>query len=274
VADDFDVGAMPGPGRHSAAAERLAETISVTMGEHYPAIDEYVMLLGYAPVEHLKGLAKRGARIYFAPTVAHYLLSADADYRRGERGHCSLSASERAAVIDEYGPSSGVIAVYDPPSDALVLPYLIAGPDKLRAVLHELGHAMTYHQLYGREAEFARVLGELPTRIRSHLQAGYATEVGVRIHESFAEAYAMLIAGRVEELGMIASDLVGILNAVHEPQEVTKMPSWKMDPTTGRTASLAEPGTVETLGPIPDLEEPLPVAPTRQTRKAVRPQAA
>jgi hypothetical protein len=68
--------------------------------------------------------------------------------------------------VKRYGPEGSVVAAYDEPSDALVLPYVRCGPDKLRSVLRELGHAMTWETLAGREAEFAHCLAALPTRIQ------------------------------------------------------------------------------------------------------------
>lgn len=274
VPDPFDIGETPGPGLHSVAAERIAESISSTLGEHHPEIDEYVALLGYAPAVHLSGLVRRGARIFFAPTVAHYLVSAAAEDRRLERGHPPSDPSENPAIDAEYGARSGVLAAYDPETDALVLPYLLGGPDKLRAVLHEIGHAVTYHQLHGHEHEYAHVLSAPPQRIREHLLAGYEPAISVRVKEAFAEAYAMLAVGRTGELGAIASDLVGILSRVDDPEKKLAHPAWKMDPESGRSATLADPAAVPALGPIPELHEPLPVQPTSHARDAARSRAA
>ncbi len=274
VPDPFDIGETPGPSLHNAAAERVAESIASTIGTHHPAIDEYLAWLGYAPVEHLRRLAARDARIYFAPTVAHYLLSGEADHRRLRRDCEPVSACEHADIERDYGAGSGVLAAYDAETDALVLPYLLHGPDKFRAVLHELGHAVTQRQLHGREGNYEHVLGELPPRIRRHLDAGYAAEMPVLVHETFAEAYAMLVAGRVGDLGVIASELVGILTEVGDPQEQRDAPTWKMDPVSCRSASLADPATVRTLGPIPDPRQPLPVQPTEHAREAAATQRA
>jgi hypothetical protein len=268
VADPFDIGETPGPPLHDAAAEAVAESISSTIGTHHPAIDEYLPWLGYAPVEHLSGLAARGARIFFAPTVAHYLLSSEADRRRLNRGCQPVSAREHATIEKGYGARSGVLAAYDAETDVLVLPYMLHGPDKLQAALHELGHAVTHRQLRGREDRYAHVLGKLPSWIRRHLDAGYPAEMPVLVHETFAEAYAMLVAGRVEELGVIASELIGILTQMGDPQERRDAPTWKMDPASGRSASLVDPGSVLIVGPIPDPRQPLPVQPTGQAREA------
>ncbi len=137
-----------------------------------------------------------------------------------------------------------------------------------------MGHAVTHHQLAGREADFAHILDKLPERILKHLRCRYSADLAVRVHESFAEAYAMLVCGRVEDLGVIASDLVGILNSVHERPKPPKNPRWTLDPATGRSASLAPPNTIESVGPIPDLDEPLPVRPTAEARDASDEQAA
>jgi hypothetical protein len=115
---------------------------------------------------------------------------------------------------------------------------------------------------------YEHVLGMLPRRIRRHLDAGYAAEMPVLVHETFAEAYAMLVAGRVEDLGVIASELIGILTEMGDPWEKRDPPSWKMDPVSCRSASLADPATVRMLGPIPDPRQPLPVQPTGRAREA------
>lgn len=252
----------------------MAESISMTIGVHHHAIDEYLTWLGYAPVEHLTGLAARGARIFFAPTVAHYLLSSEADRRRLARGREPVSSREQNTIEREYGANSSVLAAYDAETDALVLPYMLTGPDKLQAVLHELGHAVTHHQLRGREDRYAHVLGNLPPRIRRHLQAGYPAQIPVLVHETFAEGYAMLVAGRVADLGLIASELIGILTQVGDPQERREPPAWKMDPVSGRSASMVDPASVRILGQIPDPRQALPVQPTAQAREAAPAQRA
>ena len=266
--DPFDIGETPGPPLHYAAAEGVAESISSTIGTHHPAIDEYLAWLGYAPVEHLSGLAARGARIFFAPTVAHYLLSSEADDRRLKRGYQPVNAREHTTIEEGYGARSGVLAAYDAETDVLVLPYMLHGPDKLQAALHELGHAVTHLQLRGREDRYAHVLGKLPSRIRRHLDAGYPAEMPVLVHETFAEAYAMLVTGRVDELGSIASELIGILTQMEDSQERRDATTWKMDLASGRSASLVDPGSVLIVGPIPDPRQPLPVQPTGQARAA------
>jgi hypothetical protein len=96
----------------------------------------------------------------------------------------------------------------------------------------------------------------------------------VLVHETFAEAYAMLVAGRVGDLGVIASELIGILTEVGDSQEKRDAPTWKMDPVTCRSASLADPATVRMLGPIPDPRQPLPVQGTRRAREAATTQRA
>ena len=274
VPGPFDIGDTPGPSLHNPEAAAIAETISITVGEHHPEIDDYLSLLGYAPTQHLLGLRQRGAKIFFAPTIAHYLHSAEADRRRTARGYPKMTANDRAATAREFGSSSSALAIYDPQTDALVLPYLRRSPDKLRALLHELGHAMTHHQLAGREDKYAHVLSRLPERIRQHLACGYAPDLAVRVHESFAEAYAMLVCGRAEELGLIVSDLVGILSSVHERPGPPKNPRWTLDPSTGRSASLTAPDAIESVGPIPDIDQPLPVRSTAEARRASEEQAA
>jgi hypothetical protein len=133
---------------------------------------------------------------------------------------------------------------------------------------------MTWEPLAGREAEFAHVLPQLPERIRLHLQCGYAPDLATRVHESFAEAYAMLVCERVDELGAIASELVGILNSVQQPGRPPPSPLWRLDLSGGTSASLAPPSAVETVGPIPGLDEQLPIRPTIEAREPAEDRAA
>jgi hypothetical protein len=274
TADPFDIGDARCGGLHNPAASRAAEAIAVTMGDHHPEIDRYIGVLGYAPIAHIDVLRRRGAQIAFAPTVAHYLLSADAAQRRAGRGYAALTTAERDDIAKQYGPQSPVVAAYDQQSDALVLPYSRSGPDKLRSALHELGHAMTWEPLAGREAEFADVLRHLPEWIQKHLRCGYAADLATRVHESFAEAYAMLVCERVDELGMIASELVGILNSVQEPGKPPPSPLWRLDLSGGTSASLGSPNAVQTVGPVPSLDEQLPIRPTTEAREPAEDRAA
>jgi hypothetical protein len=255
---------------HNPRAQELAEDIAVTIGDHRPTIDEYLWMLGYAPIAHIDALRRRGALIAFAPTIAHFLASSEADRRRLARGYPTLSLNERACIVREFGAESSAVAVYDPATDALVLPFLRPGPDKLRALLHELGHAVTHHRLAGQEADYSHVLGLLPRRIQRHLECGYPADVAIRVREAFAEAHAMLVCGRVAELGVMASELIGILNAMETTPRSEQGFRWKVDLASGRSATLAAPEDVSSLEPIPDVDDPLPVRPVAVARDVVQ----
>lgn len=111
-------------------------------GEIPPVVDSYLRALSAAPVEHLRSLLRRGARIVFAPTIAVALTSPQLQQRRDR----PLTLRECHEVHDEYAPESLVGAIYDPETDTLVFPTGYCCIDLEHAVLHELGHALTWHQ--------------------------------------------------------------------------------------------------------------------------------
>jgi hypothetical protein len=149
--------------------------------------------------------------------------------------------------MQDHGPKTETAAVYDAQTDSLVLPTDEVSPDPLHPVLHELGHALTLHQVWMHFRDFKPLLDNLPKRIVEHLAAGYPQgkdedAVRVQIAEVFAEAYAMAHVGRDGELPPnLASALVGILAGVgqQEPRH-----SGRVDPRIGRTATYAPPNTM------------------------------
>jgi hypothetical protein len=272
--DPFDVGNVCSGAMHSPAATAAAERIALTMGEHCAEIDAYLGLLGYAPADHIGQFGYRGGRIFFAPTVAHYLLSPEAAIRRKARLQPALTAVDRRKVADEYGPMGSVVAAYDHLTDVLILPYSRSVPDKLRSVLHELGHAMTWPHLRGREDRYAHVMKQLPVRIRKHLACGYAPDLATRIHETFAEAYAMLVCERLDELGPIASELIDILQSVSEDPNSPSDPCWQLDLKAGISASMAPDEALSQNGPMYDTDDLLQVRSTSDARSAALKRAA
>lgn len=200
------------------------------------AVQQYEQLFGYAPLGDLGALRKRGAIIVMTPTIPDWLCGKEAEERRGR----SLTDDEQAQAKREHGSGTGTAAVYDPQTDSLVLPTREVSPDPLHPVLHELGHALTLDQVWRDFGNLRWLLDNLPRRIQDHLANGYPqgdddNAVRIRIAEVFAEAYAMVLAGRDVELTPgLASALVGILAGMSQQGS---SPGGSIDPDTGRTAT-------------------------------------
>ena len=226
-------------------------------GPENMAVQQYEQLFGYAPLADLRGLRKRGAIIVMTTTIPDWLCSEEAKERRGR----PLTDDEQTRAKREYGPETGTAAIYDPQTDSLVLPTGEVSPDPLHPVLHELGHALTLDRVWRDFRNLRWLLDNLPQRIQDHLASGYPqgdddNAVRSRIAEVFAEAYAMVLAGRDVELTPdLASALVGILADMSQ-QEMS--PSGSIDPDTGRTATyvpletmIRESGTGDQTDPRP-----------------------
>lgn len=236
------VESLPGT-RVSKEAWQAAQSLSVVLasdGRRPPIVDRYLDALARAPVEHVRLLSARKARIVFAPTVPEALESPWTADRRGRL----LTSQERLDVRARYGRAAGTAALYEPEIDALILPTTYAGLDLERAVMHELGHALTMPLVSVR----ASLLENLPPAIASHVRdPGYGDprESGTlrsRVHEALAEAYVYLIVGRCGELpAALLSDLLFILTAVSEEGSPLR---FNFDEETGRTASFVDPATL------------------------------
>jgi hypothetical protein len=90
-----------------------------------------------------------------------------------------------------------------------------------------------------------------------------------QIHETFAEAYAMLVCERVAELGHLASELIDILQAVPEDPNLPYEPRWQLDLKTGISASLMPTEALSHTGPAYELDDVLAVRPTSVAREAL-----
>jgi hypothetical protein len=223
--------------RSSPDSRRSARAISDVIGAGAPIIDRYLDALSFAPSSHLALLAKRGARIVFAPTIADALTSGTAAQRRGE----PLDLYETWQVRAEYGPDAGVAGVYDPDTDWLIFPTAYCTTDLKRLTLHELGHALTVK----RAAVRAGLLDELPVPLRRHVFSdGYAVPgdpaqtLRQRVLEALAEGYIYVIEGRGGELSdALSSELVFMLQTVDEDDRVRF--EFEQTDTGERTASRA-----------------------------------
>jgi hypothetical protein len=227
--------------RHSEASVVEARRITFVFGDRNRAVDAYEQLFGYAPPHNLQALRRRGAIVVMAPSIADWLASPQASTRRGRE----LIASERRENERDYAAGSGIAAIYDPETDSLVLPTWEVSPDPLHPVLHELGHALTLRRAWVSYRHYVNLLRILPRRIQRHLERGYPSgdddeAVRVRVAEMFAEAYAMVLGGRHDELPPeLASALIAILGDVSDTQSAK--PGWSIDPATGRTATYCRP---------------------------------
>ena len=105
-----------------------------------------------------------------------------------------------------------VTAIYDADTDTLVFPTAYCCADLEHPVLHELGHALTWHKARCRPAGRPELLRDLPFGIRRHVRQ-YDTDEE-RVDEALAEAYTLYVVGRESELpGALASELVAMLCA-------------------------------------------------------------
>ncbi len=83
--------------------------------------------------------------------------------------------------------------------------------DLEHAVLHELGHALTWHQAQRDTTDRSAILRDLPFGIRRHVRNYVKRED--KILEVLAEAYVMYVVGRENELpAAVASELVAMLS--------------------------------------------------------------
>lgn len=220
--------------RVSEESWACAQHLSTVIGPEVLIIDKYLEALARAPVEHLRLLERRNARIVFSPTFPDALESPWAAARRGRK----LTAQERLRLRAEYAPEAQPAGIFDPELDILVLPtHYVAREDLERVVLHELGHALTM----SRASFESRLLRNLPRGIEQHIrQRSYGPDnhpdtLRRRVFEVLAEAYVYLLVGRERELPMtVVSELIFILSTVEEGEKHIR---FDFDDETGRTAT-------------------------------------
>jgi hypothetical protein len=188
-------------------SRQAAAAMTIVIGPDSDAEERYLDAFSYAERCHLTSLRKRGCAILMAPSIAIGLDSMPAAKRRGR----TLSTGEQAENQVIYGPGSGVIAIYEPTIDVLVLPTGRATLDPEHAVLHELGHALTYKAIGALDP--VPLMRSLPPEIARHIaQPSYRGNAHSELAEVMAEAYAWTVVGRMEELGFaITSALQAIL---------------------------------------------------------------
>jgi hypothetical protein len=192
--------------RFSLASRDEAARMTIVIGPSSDAQERYLNALAYAELCHLVSLRKRRFAILMAPSIALGLDSVPAAQRRGR----TLTTAEREENQLLYGPDSGVIAIYDPQINAQVVPTARAVEDPEHAVLHELGHGLTFERVG--ELDSASLLCNLPPGIAAHIaQAGYSESRFSQMAEVMAEAYAYMVVGRINEL---PPALVSALHAI------------------------------------------------------------
>lgn len=202
--------------RSSVESRQVARELALVIGQDAPVIEHYLDALSFAPASHLEQLARREAAIVFSPTIADALTSDRAANRRGRL----LDLVEIARARDQYGPGSGVAAVYDPDTDWLVFPTAYCSYNLKRTTLHELGHALTVKRAEIRPS----LLERLPRTLGRHVFSAHYVVDGDpdatmrnRVHEALAEGYILLISGRGDELpAVLSSELVFMLQTVDE----------------------------------------------------------
>lgn len=264
----------PGPGcSHSDASVAAAARLTLQYDETTtPTVVAYQQLLGYAPTHHLESFGRRGGIIVLAPSIAGWLAGSDAAARRGRE----LDERERAHDAREYGRESGVCAIFDPYTDALVFPTAVRARDLLHPVLHELGHALTLDHVWVEFQRFEPLLAHLPRRIADHLDR-YSFPEGydgrrLKVAEVFAEAYAMLVGGWQEEVphALTSAVLETVLSVTDAEPHRTR---GTIDPETGRTATYCRPADLlrESTGVRTDPDQVPPLA--RGDRRLVERQA-
>lgn len=220
--------------RSTEASFAAARAISNVFGAYAPIIDRYLEAFSFAPAAHLAILARRGARIVFAPTIDVVLTSRWAEERRGR----PLTMAEARQTRVDYGPESGAAGVYDAAIDALVLPTSYCCRDLNVVVRHELGHALTLV----RARISPTLIRGLPGRLHRHVFSEHyvaATPLDTlreRVLEALAEGYSYIVDGRGDELpGALASELTFMLQTVEEGDSVRF--DFERTPDGDRTAS-------------------------------------
>lgn len=219
VPDPFDLGLVALPGtRPTEEATHVAQALSLRMGEHSAVVDVYLQALSKVPADHLRFLQLRGTRVVFAPTIATALESKWAASRRGR----PLSAAEALDGRARYSREAQVAALYEPELDVVILPTNWTSKAVDRVVLHEVGHALTFHQA---EVRGGLLVG-LPHGLAQHVlnptygADGDADTLRRRCLEALAEAYVYLVTGRAEGLpASLLSELVFILTAVADADD-------------------------------------------------------
>jgi len=241
----------------------LAQRLAKGFGKEAPIVDRYLDALSYAPPEHLAILVRRRAHILLAPTIADALNSEWAATHRGR----DLTPDELWTLKTAYSSAAGTAAVYEPALDVLVLPTSYAALDLERAVLHELGHALTMADATFRPA----LLRGLPPEIEVHVRNQAYSEgsdresLRPRVFEALAEGYVFLVVGRAEELPhQLVSELMFILTTVSEGDG--SRIRFDFDRETGRTATRVPPEAIadgrnpemaDLFAPRPGTDEPL-----------------
>jgi hypothetical protein len=209
------------------------------LGQDVPIVGMCERLLSRVPSQDLERLRRRGTVVVYAPSIVEALESDWSALRRGR----SLSAEESGVIRKHLSMEAGAAAAYDSQLDAVIIPTRYRPLDLERALIHELGHALTFRAATCFAADRSDLLLGLPRDIARHVRAyevGRSPEaVAERVHEVLAEAYVMVVNGHHDELpGAVMSVLHGILSGV-TPGDDRR---WcDVDLHCGRTASFVDP---------------------------------
>lgn len=195
----------------SEEALRTATTLAQAVGT--VSVDRRLVgPLAYVPLNNLIAFKRRGGQILFAKSYLSAVDSDDANIRRGY----PLTEAQRRMYAEFDDPTPPVYGLYDPELDALVFSTALEPINHEHLVLHEFGHAMTFHAWHPIAHQRADLLFGLPSQIADLLDlyppGADRQTISMRVLEVLAEAYVWTIVGRFSELpgrlGGIAQDVL------------------------------------------------------------------
>ncbi|MEA2189625.1 MAG: hypothetical protein QOK16_4636 [Solirubrobacteraceae bacterium] len=195
----------------SEEALRTANTLVQPVGT--ASVDlRLIEPLAYVPLNNLIAFKKRGGQILFAKSYLSAVDSDDANVRRGY----PLTEAQRRMYAEFDEPKPPVYGLYDPELDALVFSTALEPINQEHLVLHEFGHAMTFHAWQLIAHQRADLLFGLPPQIADLLElypaGGELQAISTRVLEVLAEAYVWTVVGRFSELpgrlGRIVQDVL------------------------------------------------------------------
>jgi hypothetical protein len=198
---------------YSLRSKEIAESMAIIYGPRTATAERYLAAAGYAPAWCLQALKKRRCALLLAPSVAAGYATEAATLRRG----WALGEEQMVEVELLYGQGSGIVAVYEPDFDALILPTAETSDDAEHTILHEIGHALTYRQIS--KASRPELYPGLPWEIEAHIQNPlYSGDPRRQVSEILAESFVWMVVGRRHELPpAVVSELVGMLPLDAEP---------------------------------------------------------
>ena len=216
--DPFDPRADTPPGsRITAESAQIAEEMLVTLVGDDSAAERYLASFHSVPPAHMALLAARGAKIVVCRDFSSVVVGEWANRRR-RRPATSFEVVEAAANDRE-----NVLAVFDPPLDAIVCPVAPLerpenkGLDREYVALHEIAHALTLRAAWAAAPTRRDLLDDLTPALSQHVaryeQGDSPQAIRERVCEALAEAYRLLMSGLDAQIPRpLLSALQGILD--------------------------------------------------------------